>query len=117
SPSVMDGDGFSAAVLEKLSLADSVWRLLHFTMEDRWLDDRWARKRGPCYERELKFHTLAHLVADALLEHSGSGRQAFERGREAEILPVSISSSYEKLGHLPLPLSETLLEEATQRMN
>jgi hypothetical protein len=29
-----------------------------------------------------------------LLEHSGSGRQAFERGREAEILPVSISSSY-----------------------
>jgi Transposase DDE domain len=113
----MDGDGFSAAVLEKLSLADSVWRLLHFTMEDRWLDDLWARKRGPCYERELKFRTLAHLVADALLEHSGSGRQAFERGREAEILPVSISSSYEKLGHLPLPLSETLLEEATQRMN
>jgi hypothetical protein len=113
----LDDNVFSAAVLEKLPLADSVWRLLHFTMEDLWLEDLWTRKRGPCYERELKFSTLAHLVADALLEHSGSGRQAFERGREAEILPVSIGSSYEKLGHLPVPLSETLLEEGTQRMN
>jgi hypothetical protein len=113
----MDDDGFSAAVLEKLPLADSVWRLLHYTMEDLWLEDLWTRHRGPCYERELKFSTLTHLVADALLEHSGSGRQAFERGREAEILPVSIGSSYEKLGHLPVPLSETLLEEGTQRMN
>jgi hypothetical protein len=113
----MDDDVFSASVLEKLPLADSVWRLLHFTMADPWLEDLWRRKRGPCYERELKFSTLAHLVADALLEHSGSGHQAFERGREAEILPVSISSSYDKLGHLPVPLSETLLEEGTQRMN
>jgi hypothetical protein len=113
----MDDDVFSASVLEKLPLADSVWRLLHFTMEDRWLEDVWARRRGPCYQRELKFSTLAHLVADALLEHSGSGHQAFERGLEAKVLPVSISSSYEKLGHLPLPLSETLLEEGTQRMN
>jgi hypothetical protein len=113
----VDDDVFSASVLERLPLADSVWRLLHFTMDDLWLEDLWARKRGPCYERALKFSTLAHLVADALLEHSGSGHQAFERGREAEILPVSISSSYEKLGHLPVPLSETLLEEGTPRMN
>ena len=113
----MDDDVFSAAVLEKLPLADSVWRLLHFTMDDLWLEDLWGRKRGPCYERELKFGTLAHLVADALLEHSGSGRQAFERGREAKILLVANSSSYEKLKRLPVPLSETLLEEGTQRMN
>ena len=113
----MDDNVFSASVLDKVPLADSVWGLLHFTMEDRWLEDVWARKRGPCYERELKFSTLTHLVADALLQHSGSGHQAFERGREAEILPVAYSSSYEKLGHLPVPLSETLLEEGTQRMN
>ena len=113
----MDDDVFSAAVLEKLPLADSVWRLLHFTMDDSWLDDLWKRKRGRCYERDLKFSTLAHLIADALLEHGGSGHQAFERAREAEILPVSITSAYEKLGNLPVPLSETLLEEGTQRMN
>ena len=75
----MDGDVFSAAVLEKLPLADSVWRLLHFTMDDSWLEDLWQRQRGRCYERDLKFSTLAHLIADALLEHSGSGNQAFER--------------------------------------
>ena len=113
----MDGDVFSAAVLEKLPLADSVWRLLHFTMDDSWLEDLWARQRGRCYERDLKFSTLAHLIADALLEHSGSGNQAFERSQEAEVLPVSITSAYDKLGNLPLAVSETLLEEGTQRMN
>jgi hypothetical protein len=113
----MDDDVFSAAVLEKLPLADSVWRLLHFTLDDPWLDDLWTRHRGRCYERDLKFSTLAHLIADALLEHGGSGHQAFERAQDAAILPVSITSVYEKLGNLPLPVSETLLTEGTQRMN
>jgi hypothetical protein len=113
----MDDHAFSAAVLEKLPLADSVWRLLHFTMDDPWLDDLWARHRGRCYERDLKFSTLAHLIADALLEHGGSGHQAFERAQEVEILPVSITSAYEKLGNLPVPVSETLLAEGTQRIN
>jgi Transposase DDE domain len=112
----MDGDGFSLAVLGKLPLADSVWRLLHFTMDDSWLEDLWARHRGRCYERELKFSTLAHLIADALLQHGGSGNQAFERAQEGQVLPVSITSTYEKLGHLPVPLSEALLEEGTRRM-
>jgi Transposase DDE domain len=113
----MDDDVFSAAVLEKLPLAESVWRLLHFTMDDPWLEDLWARHRGRCYERDLKFSTLAHLIADALLEHGGSGNQAFERAQEGGTLPVSISSSYDKLGHLPLPISEALLEEGTRRIN
>src|SRR3954467_13756050 len=113
----MEDDVFSAAVLEKLPLADSVWRLLQFTMDDPWLEDLWARKRGRCYERDLKFGTLARLIADALLEHSGSGNQAFERAQEKEALPVSITSAYEKLGNLPVAVSETLLEEGTRRMN
>jgi hypothetical protein len=113
----MDDDVFSAAVLEKLPLADSVWRLLHFAIDDPWLDDLWTRHRGRCYERDLKFSPLAHLIADALLEHGGSGHRAFERARDAAILPVSITSAYEKLGNLPVPVSETLLAEGTQRMN
>jgi hypothetical protein len=113
----MDDDAFSAAVLEKLPLADSVWRLLHFTMDDPWLEDLWTRHRGRCYERDLKFSTLAHLIADALLEHGGSGHQAFERAKEVEMLPVSITSAYEKLGNLPVPVSEVLLAEGTRRMN
>ena len=113
----MDDDVFSAAVLEKLPLADSVWRLLHFTMTDDWLEDLWSRKRGRCYEQDLKFSTLAHLIADALLEHGGSGHQAFERAQDAAILPVSITSAYDKLGNLPLPVSEALLAEGTRRMS
>jgi hypothetical protein len=113
----MDDDVFSATVLEKLPLADSVWRLLHFTMADDWLEDLWARNRGRCYEQNLKFSTLAHLIADALLEHGGSGLQAFERAQTTEFLPVSITSAYEKLGNLPVPVSETLLAEGTRRMS
>jgi hypothetical protein len=113
----MDDDVFSATVLEKLPLADSVWRLLRFTMADDWLEDLWSRNRGRCYEQDLKFSTLAHLIADALLEHGGSGLQAFERAQTTEFLPVSITSAYEKLGNLPVPVSETLLAEGTQRMS
>ena len=65
----------------------------------------------------MKFSTLAHLISDALLQHGGSGNQAFERAQEREILPVSITSAYDKLGNLPLAVSETLLEEGTQRRN
>jgi hypothetical protein len=113
----MEDTAFSAAVLEKLPLADVVWRLLHFTMADDWLEDLWSRNRGRCYEQDLKFSTVAHLIADALLEHGGSGKQAFERAQTAERLPVSMTSAYEKLGNLPVPVSETLLVEGTRRMS
>src|SRR3954469_19527284 len=117
SSSVIDVTIFSAEVLRKLPLADSLWWLLHFSMEDRWLDELWTRTRGRCYEKQLKFSTLAHLITEALIEHEGSGHQAFTRAQEAGTLPVSITSSYDKFGNLPLPLSEALLEQGTQRMN
>jgi hypothetical protein len=115
--SVLDDSTFSATVLEKLPLADGVWRVLHYIMSDTWLDDLWERNRGRCYEQILKFSTLARLVTDALTEHDGSGRQAFERGQEQEILPVSIGSAYEKLGNLPLSLSEAMLQGGTVRLH
>jgi Transposase DDE domain len=113
----MDDMAFSASVLERLPLADGVWRMLRYTMADSWLDDLWQRNRGRCYEQTLKFSTLARLVADALVEHQGSGRQAFERGQETDTLPVSIGSAYEKLGNLPLSVSEAMLEEGTARLH
>jgi hypothetical protein len=112
----MDDHAFSVAALTRLPLADAVWRVMHFTMDDDWLEDLWARNRGRCYESLLKFSTLAHLIEEALLEHDGSGNQAFTRAREADTLPVSIASTYEKLGHVPVAVSEGLLEEGAQRM-
>jgi hypothetical protein len=112
----MDDEIFSATVLSKLPLADATWRILHCTLSDSWLTDLWERKRGKCYTKVLEFSTLARLVAEALTQHGGSGRQAFERGQESNILEVSIGSTFGKLGNLPLPLSEALLWEGTQRL-
>jgi Transposase DDE domain len=113
----MDDLAFSTSVLERLPLADGIWRVLRYIMADSWLDELWSRNRGRCYEQTLKFSTLAHLVADALAQHDGSGHKAFERGQEAEKLPVSLGSAYEKLGNLPLPLSEAMLGEGTARLH
>jgi hypothetical protein len=112
----MDGLAFSTEALHRLPLADAVWRALHFTLGDAFLDDVWSRYHGRSYERVLKFSTLAHLVVDALLQHSGSGRQSFERAEEDGTLPVAIGSVYEKLGNLPLAVSAALLLEGTQRL-
>jgi hypothetical protein len=90
--------------------------VLHFTLADSWLEDLWNRERGRCYEKILQFSNLARLIAEALTQHGGSGRQAFERAQECDTLTVEISSVFEKLGNLPLPLSEKLLEEGTQRL-
>ena len=59
----MDDGIFSATVLSKLPLADSAWRILHFTLADSWLEDLWDRERGRCYVKILQFSTLARLVA------------------------------------------------------
>src|SRR5262249_25855967 len=112
----MDDHVFSLGVLTRLPLADAVWRLLRFTMDDAWLKDLWDQNRGRCYEDLLTFSTLAHLIETALLQHQGSGNQAFQRAREAETLPVSEASTYAKLGHIPLAVSEGLLEPGTQRL-
>jgi len=113
----MDDAIFSVAVLSKLPLANAVWQVFRCMLADSWLSDLWQRNRGRCHQRVLQFSTLAHLIIDALAQHGGSGRQAFERGQEANRLPVSINSAYEKLGNLPVALSESLLEEGTQRLH
>src|SRR5262245_45678961 len=112
----MDDELFSATVLLKLPLADAAWRILHFTLADSWLEDLWNRERGRCYKKVLEFSTLARLITEALTQHGGSGRQAFERGQESDTLHVAISSAFDKLGNLPLPLSQKLLEEGAQRL-
>jgi hypothetical protein len=112
----MDDSIFSAAVLAKLPLADAVWRILRFSMAESWLQGVWQQHHGRCYQRFLKFESLVHFVAEALLQHGGSGRQSFERGREDGTLTVAIGSAFEKLGNLPLAVSAALLEEGTARL-
>jgi hypothetical protein len=72
--------------------------------------------RGSSYKKELSFETLVHLVADALLEHHGSGHKAMKRAFENSELKVSIRAVYAKLGRLPICLSNGFLLDTTQQL-
>src|SRR5204862_4756813 len=78
------------------------------------LDGLFEAHRGAGYTRDLSFATLVALIGDALLEHDGSGRQSFQRGREKGQLTVTDQAAYQKLGRLPLAVSEALLSASTQ---
>lgn len=72
--------------------------------------------RGRQYTKELTFTTVVQLIADALLQHHGSGRQSFQRGHEDGLLENSNQAVYGKLAHLAGPLSEAFLSEGTRRL-
>ena len=108
--------GFETEVLRRLPLADAVLSLWGFVMDPRFLDGIFARHRGRSFESVLKFPVFVNLIADALLQHHGSGRQAFERALKDETLPTSVEAAYGKLRRVPLALSIGFLEDCTQRL-
>lgn len=105
----MSSPSFALETLNRLPLAEAVLRLWQWQCAPAFLDDLFARHRGACYVKELSFSTLAALVVDALLEHDGSARPSFQRGRDAGELTVSDQAAYRKLGRLPTTLSEQFL--------
>jgi hypothetical protein len=108
--------GFAKEVLSRLPLAEAGLLLWRFVSETAILDDIFQRNRGRCYQGELAFSVLVNLIADALLEHAGSGRKSFQRGRENGELEVSIESAYGKLARVPQAVSEAFLAEGTDRL-
>ncbi len=101
-------------VLHRLPLAEAVLHLWHWQCDARFLNDLFTAHRGACYTKELSFATLVALIGDALLEHDGSGRQSFQRGRAQGELTVSDQAAYQKLGRLPVAVSEAFLVSATR---
>jgi|GEM_PF-3084834 len=59
---------------------------------------------------------MVQLIADALLEHQGSGRQALIRGAECGELEVSPQAAYGKLRRIPIGLSNAFLAHTTDRL-
>lgn len=106
---------FAQQVISKVPLAEAVMLLWQFICDAQTLDSMFEDHRGACYEKVLKFSVMVNLIADALLEHQGSGRKSFERGQENHELPVSMQAAYQKLSRLPLTLSEAFLAESTAR--
>jgi hypothetical protein len=107
---------FAREVLIRLPLAEAVLSLWRWVADPLFLLSVFARHSGLGYEKEISFGVLVQLIADALLEHQGSGRKSFERGREQGLLTASVQAVYQKLGRVPLGLSEAWLAESTARV-
>lgn len=107
---------FNREVLQRLPLADAVLSLWAFVMDPAFLDGVFQRHRGRSFEQALKFPVFVELIADALVQHRGSGRQAFQRALEHDTLPTSVEAAYGKLRRVPLSLSEGFLEDSTARL-
>jgi hypothetical protein len=107
---------FSRIVLARLPLAEAVLSLWLWITAKSPLDALFQQYRGRCYEAKISFALIVQLIADALLQHGGSGRQSFARSRAAGELPASIQAAYQKLSRLPLPLTEAFLSDSTQRL-
>lgn len=107
---------FSRTVLDRLPLAEAVLSLWLWITAKSHLDALFQQYRGRCYEDKISFALIVQLIADALLQHGGSGRQSFARSRADGELPASIQAAYQKLSRLPLPLGEAFLADSTQRL-
>lgn len=98
-------EGFDEAMLAKLPLAEAVLTTWRFIADEERLQAIFNQYRGRCYEQTISFATMVQLVADALLEHEGSGNQSFARAYESGDLKATTRAAYGKLGRLPLALS------------
>jgi hypothetical protein len=93
-------------------LAEAVLALCSYILGPAEMARIFDAHRGRSFKKLLSFYTLAQLIADALLQHQGSGRQSFRRADERGDLPTSPGAVYAKLRRVPLSLSKGLLEEA-----
>src|SRR4029077_14059343 len=106
---------FAREILSRLPLAEAVLSLWRWVADPLFLLSVFARHRGQGYEKESSFEVLVQLIADALLEHQGSGKKSFERGREQGLLTASVQAVYQKLSRVSLDLSEAWLAESAAR--
>ena len=107
---------FAREILSRVPLAEAVLSLWRWVADPLFLLSVFTRHRGLGYEKEISFGVLVQLIAGALLEHQGSGRKSFARGREQGVLTASVQAAYQKLSRVPLGLSEAWLAESTARL-
>jgi hypothetical protein len=111
----MDTAGLQA-VWGTMPLAEAVMQILRYVGDQTRLQAIFDRHRGRCYDDIIRFPDLVTLIADALLEHGGSGNQSFSRARETGELKASKVAAYGKLGRLPVSLSQAFLAELTHEL-
>lgn len=107
---------FSHEVFQHLPLAEAVLSLWSFVMQPEFLEDVFERNRGRSFCDVVTFPMLVELIGDALLQHGGSGRQAFVTGVEQNVLSACPEAVYGKLRRVPLPLSQGFFADTTDRL-
>ena len=110
------GTEFQTEVCQRLPLGEAVLRVSQFALSDENLQVVYDSCRGRSYERVITFPLFVHLIGKALLEHSGSGHQAFTRAIEAETLETSFQAMYGKLKRVPVLLSQQFLLQSTAKL-
>lgn len=109
-------DAFEQEILNRLPLAEATLRLWSRITHPEGLQAIFDTYRGASYQKALSFETIVHLIADALLEHQGSGHKAMQHALEQGSLGVSIRAAYAKLARLPISLSNGFLQEGTEQL-
>jgi hypothetical protein len=103
-------------IAARMPLAEATLEVWRYVFDERHLADLWEQHRGRCYENVISFTTMTHLVADALLQHGGSGRRSFEKNIESGQLEASPQAAFGKLGRLPVDVSMALLRDGTSAL-
>lgn len=107
---------FVQQVIDGLPLAEAVLSLQAYVLQPAFLDDLYAAHRGHSYEDLLTFPVFVQIMADALQQRGGSGRQALVQAKQAGTLPTGYGAFYGKLRRLPLALSVALLSAGSARL-
>ena len=103
----------SKEMLARMPLAEAVLLLWRWVTVEERMQGMWNAHRGRCYQKVISFGLIVDLLADALLKYNGSGRRAFEKGIENGELETTVGAAYEKLGRLPVALSQAFLNYCT----
>jgi hypothetical protein len=99
-----------------MPLAEAVLLLWRWLAAEEHLQGVFERWRGRCYEKIISFALMVRLIADALLQYAGSGRQSFTRAKERSELAASVRAAYGKLRRLPIPLSMAFQAGCSDRL-
>jgi len=108
-------DETQRAMLAKMPLAEGIGWLCRYTLDDTLLNSVWEQDRGRCYTATIKFPDFVRLIHDALLTY-GSGRECFQKHREAGTFAASLTAAYGKLRRVPIAVSEGLLQRGSARL-
>src|SRR3954471_8155458 len=107
---------FALEALRRLPLAEAFYALFGYAAADDVLAGLFESHRGRCYQDQLTFSEIVHVLADALTRYKGRGRGAILDALEHHHLSCQPRAVYGKLARLPLPLAEALLSTLTARL-